>query len=279
MACASSFRTSLSRYCSFFSKNRANSLPRKSFNSASGQPTPSSNSTRVSTTRLSASAKPADQDESVRLKPKILALAVGVIFVAANAAGQQFQLMEASVSDIRRATQSGKLTCHSLVQQYLDRIEAYDQQGPTINAMLYVNPKALEQADAMDQAFKRGAKLKPLQCIPLVLKDVFDTADMPTTGGSLALKEMQPAKDGFTVVRFRQAGALILGKTNMHELALAGVTVSSLGGQTKNPYELTRTPGGSSGGTGAALAANFATVGTGSDTVNSIRSPSSANSL
>ena len=215
----------------------------------------------------------------MRLKAKILALAVGVIFVAANAAGQQFQLMEASVSDIRRATQSGKLTCHSLVQQYLDRIEAYDQQGPTINAMLYVNPKALEQADAMDQAFKRGAKLKPLQCIPLVLKDVFDTADMPTTGGSLALKWMQPAKDGFTVVRFRQAGALILGKTNMHELALAGVTVSSLGGQTKNPYELTRTPGGSSGGTGAALAANFATVGTGSDTVNSIRSPSSANSL
>jgi len=220
-----------------------------------------------------------DQDESVRPKAKILALAVGVIFVAANAAGQQFQLMEASVSDIRRATQSGKLTCHSLVQQYLDRIEAYDQQGPAINAMLYVNPKALEQADAMDQAFKRGAKLKPLQCIPLVLKDVFDTADMPTTGGSLALKGMQPAKDGFTVVRFRQAGALILGKTNMHELALAGVTVSSLGGQTKNPYELTRTPGGSSGGTGAALAANFATVGTGSDTVNSIRSPSSANSL
>jgi Asp-tRNA(Asn)/Glu-tRNA(Gln) amidotransferase A subunit family amidase len=220
-----------------------------------------------------------DQDESVRLKAKILALAVGVILVAANAAGQQFQLMEASVSDIRRATQSGKLTCHSLVQQYLDRIEAYDQQGPAINAMLYVNPKALEQADAMDQAFKRGEKLKPLQCVPLVLKDVFDTADMPTTGGSLALKGMQPAKDGFTVVRFRQAGALIVGKTTMHELALAGVTVSSLSGQTKNPYELTRTPGGSSGGTGAALAANFATVGTGSDTVNSIRSPSSANSL
>jgi Asp-tRNA(Asn)/Glu-tRNA(Gln) amidotransferase A subunit family amidase len=145
--------------------------------------------------------------------------------------------------------------------------------------MLYVNPKALEQAEAMDKAFKRGAKLKPLQCIPLVLKDLFDTADMPTTGGSLALKGMQPAKDGFTVVRFRQAGALILGKANLHELALTGLTVSSLGGQTKNPYELTRTPGGSSGGTGAALAANFATVGTGSDTVNSIRSPSSANSL
>jgi Asp-tRNA(Asn)/Glu-tRNA(Gln) amidotransferase A subunit family amidase len=165
------------------------------------------------------------------------------------------------------------------VQQYLDRINAYDQQCPALNAMLYVNYKAMEQADAMDKAFKRGAKLKPLQCIPLVLKDVFDTADMPTTGGSLALKGMQPAKDAFTVTRFRQSGALILGKTNMHELALAGVTASSLGGQTKNPYELARTPGGSSGGTGVALAANFATVGTGSDTVNSIRSPASANSL
>ena len=215
----------------------------------------------------------------MRLQTKILVLVVGVVLMAANAFGQQFQLMEASISDIHRAMQSGKLTCRGLVQQYLDRINAYDQQGPAINAMLYVNPKALEQAEAMDKAFKRGAKLKPLQCIPLVLKDLFDTADMPTTGGSLALKGMQPAKDGFTVVRFRQAGALILGKANLHELALTGLTVSSLGGQTKNPYELTRTPGGSSGGTGAALAANFATVGTGSDTVNSIRSPSSANSL
>ena len=217
--------------------------------------------------------------KSVRLQTKILVLAVGVFLMAANAFGQQFQLMEASISDIHRAMQSGKLTCRSLVQQYLDRINAYDQQGPAINAMLYVNPKALEQAEAMDKAFKRGAKLKPLQCIPLVLKDLFDTADMPTTGGSLALKGMQPAEDAFTVARLRQAGALILGKANLHELALTGITVSSLGGQTKNPYELTRTPGGSSGGTGAALAANFATVGTGSDTVNSIRSPSSANSL
>lgn len=215
----------------------------------------------------------------MRRQMKILVLAAVLILVAANAAGQQFQVMEASIADIHRGLQSGKLTCRSLVQQYLDRINAYDQQGPALNAMLLINPKALEQADAMDKAFKRGAKLKPLQCIPLVLKDLFDTADMPTTGGSLALKGMQPAKDGFTVVRFRQAGALILGKANLHELALTGLTVSSLGGQTKNPYELTRTPGGSSGGTGAALAANFATVGTGSDTVNSIRSPSSANSL
>lgn len=172
----------------------------------------------------------------MRLQAKILVLAVGVILVAANAAaGRQFQLMEASISDIHSAMQSGELTCRSLVQQYLDRIRAYDQQGPAINAMLYVNPKALEQANAMDKAFKRGTKLKPLQCIPLVLKDVYDTADMPTTGASLALKGMQPAKDAFTVVRLRQAGALILGKTNLHELALAGVTASCWAGRRRIP--------------------------------------------
>jgi amidase len=216
----------------------------------------------------------------VRHAAKFFVLAAGVMLMAEGAAAQQFQIMDASINDIHRGLQSGKLTCHSLVQQYLDRIEAFDQRGPAINAMLYVNPKVLEQADAMDKELKRGAKLKPLQCIPVVLKDNFDTADMPTTGASLALKGMQPTKDAFTVARLRENGALILGKANMHELALAaGLTVSSLGGQTKNPYELSRTPGGSSGGTGAALAANFATLGTGSDTVNSIRSPASANSL
>jgi amidase len=215
----------------------------------------------------------------VRQGAKTFVLAAGVMLMVARAAGQEFQLMEASIDEIHRGFESGKLTCHSLVQQYLDRVKAYDQQGPILNAMLYVNPKVLEQADAMDEQFKRSAKLKPLQCIPVVLKDNFDTADMPTTGASLALQGMQPSKDAFTVARLRQSGALILGKTNMHELALAGLTASSLGGQTRNPYELSRTPGGSSGGTGVALAANFATAGTGSDTVNSIRSPASANSV
>ena len=217
--------------------------------------------------------------QGVRPGAKAFVLAAGVMLMVARAAGQQFQLMEASIDEIHRGFESGKLTCHSLVQRYLDRIQAYDQQGPTLNAMLYVNPKALEQADDMDKQFKRGGKLKPLQCVPVVLKDNFDTADMPTTGASLALKGMQPSKDAFTVARLRQNGALILGKTNMHELALAGLTASSLGGQTRNPYELARTPGGSSGGTGVALAANFAIVGTGSDTMNSIRSPASATSL
>jgi Asp-tRNA(Asn)/Glu-tRNA(Gln) amidotransferase A subunit family amidase len=113
----------------------------------------------------------------------------------------------------------------------------------------------------------------------LVLKDNYNTADLPTTGGSAALAGAQPKADAFVVVRLREAGAILLGKSNMHEFALSGTTVSSLGGQALNPYDLTRTPGGSSGGTGAAVAANLALAGTGSDTVNSIRSPASANAL
>src|SRR6202023_2807870 len=122
-------------------------------------------------------------------------------------------------------------------------------------------------------------KLKPLGCIPILLKDNFDTADMPTTAGAITLKGAQPERDAFAVTQLRQAGALILGKANMSEFATGGISASSLGGQVKNPYDLTRTPGGSSGGTGAAVAANFAAAGTGSDTGGSIRSPASATSL
>ena len=118
-----------------------------------------------------------------------------------------------------------------------------------------------------------------LFCIPVLLKDSYDTANLKTTGGSLALADSQPAVDAPVVTAFKQAGAIILGKVNLHELALEGLSVSSLGGQTRNPYDLTRTPGGSSGGTGAAVAASFAVFGTGTDTVNSLRNPASANSL
>jgi Asp-tRNA(Asn)/Glu-tRNA(Gln) amidotransferase A subunit family amidase len=195
------------------------------------------------------------------------------------AAAKPFNVMEASITDIHQAMKAGTLSCHSLVQQYLDRIAAYDKQGPALNAILYLNPKALEQADALDKQFKQTGKLAPLHCIPTVLKDNYDTADMPTTGGSASLAGAQPAKDAFALARLRKSGALVLAKTNMQELALGGVSISSLGGQVKNPYDLLLTPGGSSGGTAVALAANFATVGTGSDTVNSVRSPASANSL
>ena len=213
-----------------------------------------------------------------RIRTAILVGACQLLLVA-HASAQSFQLVETSIADIHQAMHEGTITCHELVDQYLKRIRNFDQEGPIVNAMLYVNPRALQQADAMDQEFKRTGKLKPLGCIPIVLKDNFDTADMPTTAGALTLKGAQPDKDAFSVKRLRENGALILGKANLQEFASGGISVSSLGGQVKNPYDLTRTPGGSSGGTAAAVAANFAAAGTGSDTGGSIRSPASANNL
>src|ERR1700676_1745574 len=215
----------------------------------------------------------------MRVKQTALLFTLLWISRAACVPERSFHVMETSIADIHQALQGGTLTCHSLVQQYLDRIHAYDQQGPAINSMLYINPASLEQADSFDQDFRRTHQLKPLGCIPVVLKDNFDTADMPTTAGAVTLTGAQPERDAFAVTRLREAGALILGKANLQEFASGGISVSSLGGQVKNPYDLTRTPGGSSGGTGAAVAANFAAAGTGSDTGGSIRSPSSANNL
>ncbi len=188
-------------------------------------------------------------------------------------------LDEASVRSVHAAIDSGKVTCVQVVRHYLDRIEAYDDRGPALNAIITVNPGALDIAAGMDRLDPRARRLRPLHCIPVVLKDNFHTADMPTTGGSKPFAKLQTPDDGFVVRKLRDAGAVIIAKANLHELARAGTTVSSLGGQTRNPYDLTRTPGGSSGGTGAAIAANFGVLGTGSDTGQSIRSPSSANSL
>ena len=131
----------------------------------------------------------------------------------------------------------------------------------------------------LDTKFAKSGFTGPIHCIPVILKDNFDTSDMPTTGGSLTLLDSIPPNDAFITRKLKAAGAIVLAKANLHEFAVWGETVSSLGGQTRNPYDLTRTPGGSSGGTGSAIAANFGAVGMGSDTVNSIRSPASACSL
>jgi amidase len=194
-------------------------------------------------------------------------------------AAESFQIEEATIAGIHQALGDKSLTCRQLVQAYLDRIAAYDRNGPALNAILTLNPKALTEADGRDVDYARSGPVGPLHCIPLVLKDNYDTADLPTTGGSASLAGARPKADAFVVAKLRKAGAIVLGKANMHEFARAGTTVSSLGGQTRNPYDLTRTPGGSSGGTGAAVAANLCAAGTGSDTVNSIRSPASANAL
>jgi Asp-tRNA(Asn)/Glu-tRNA(Gln) amidotransferase A subunit family amidase len=191
-----------------------------------------------------------------------------------------FQLEESSVSAIHRAFAAGQLTCVQLVRAYLRRIDAYDKNGPALTALITVNRNAEQTATELDRLYAGNrAAVRPLHCIPVVLKDNYDTADMPTTGGSVVLARSQPREDAFVVKRLKQAGALIIAKANLTELARGGNTVSSLGGQTKNPYDLDRTPGGSSGGTGAAIAANLGAIGTGSDTGQSVRSPASALAL
>lgn len=215
------------------------------------------------------------------MKSNFVACLVGLaaVAVASNAAAQGFQIEEATIAGIQQALRNKTVNCRQIVQAYLDRIAAYDHKGPALNSILTLNPKALAEAERLDARRASGAAVGPLHCAPLVLKDNYNTADLPTTGGSASLAGAQPRADAFVVAKLLKAGALILGKSNMHEFALSGTTASSLGGQTLNPYDLTRTPGGSSGGTGAAVAANLALAGTGSDTVNSIRSPSSANAL
>jgi Asp-tRNA(Asn)/Glu-tRNA(Gln) amidotransferase A subunit family amidase len=208
------------------------------------------------------------------------ALMLLVIGAGAAAEAKAFQLEEASISDVQAAYKSGAATATRVVQSYLARIQAYDQAGPKLNVVIYLNPHALEEAAARDKYFRKTRKfVGPLHGIPVLLKDNVNTKDMPTTGGSLSLAGYTPATDAAITQRLRSAGAIIIAKVNLHEFAIWGETVSSIRGQTLNPYDLTRTPGGSSGGTGAGLAANFAVAGVGTDTVNSIRSPASANSI
>jgi amidase len=198
----------------------------------------------------------------------------------ANAQQGPFRLQEATIASIHAAFAAGQLTCSQLTRRYLDRIAAYDQEGPALHAIITLNPKAMEVAADMDRSYRASpASAGPLHCVPVILKDNFNTFDMPTTGGNVSMKTSVPPADAFTVMRLREAGALILAKANLQEFARGGMSISSLGGQVRNPYDLSRTPGGSSGGPGAAIAANFAVLGTGSDTGQSIRSPASANNL
>ncbi|KAI4098007.1 MAG: hypothetical protein L6R37_006729 [Teloschistes peruensis] len=197
-------------------------------------------------------------------------------FVLGRVQSQAFDVREASIETIHNRLFSGLTTCREVVESFISRVVLYN---PSINAIITLNPNALSLADEKDLALSVGNVTGALFCIPILLKDNYDTSDMRTTGGCLGLQNIQPTIDAPSVAALKSAGAIILGKTNLHELALEGLSVSSLGGQTVNPYDATRTPGGSSGGTGAAIAASFAVLGTGTDTVNSLRSPASANSL
>ena len=209
----------------------------------------------------------------------MIALMLALTCWVAAQTRKKFEPTEATIADIHRAMRSGKLTCRQLVEAYLKRINTYDQ-STKLNAIVIVNPNALAEADKLDAEFKRTKKLRPLHGIPVIVKDNYDTKDLQTTGGSAALKGSIPPDDAFQVRRVREAGAIVLAKSNMDEWAFRPVmTESSTAGITRNPYDLERVPAGSSGGTAAAVAASFGVVGLGTDTGNSIRGPASHNGL
>lgn len=207
---------------------------------------------------------------------------IGLMLAASlGAQAKTFDLSTATIADINAAFDSRALTSEKLVSMYLKRIEAYDEKGPKINAVLALNAKALETARALDAERRAKGPRSPLHGIPVIVKDVFDTFDMPTTGGYLPLKDVVPAKDATIVRKLREAGAIILAKVNQSDwYAQPDIMASStLGGSTLNPFALDRTPGWSSAGTGAGLAANFGTIGLGSETGFSIRTPTSDSNL
>jgi amidase len=192
-----------------------------------------------------------------------------------------FRVDETTIAKIQDAIQSGRLSCHALVDAYLRRIDAYDKNGPALNAIVVTNPDALKQADDLDRRFAQSGSTGPLHCVPAIVKDNFETIGLQSAAGSLSLKGFVSNKDAFLVKRIKDAGAIVLAKSNMAEFAFSpDETVNSLlPGYTRNPYALDRVTAGSSGGTAAAVAANFGAIGLGSDTGNSIRGPSSHQAL
>jgi amidase len=218
---------------------------------------------------------------TMKSKPVLVWSLLSLLFVPSArslAQTKPFHLQEATIQDIQDAYKSGRLTSHQLVQLYLDRIAAYDKQGPSINAIITLNPKALEEADRLDATLKSSGLVGPLHGIPVVLKDQMDAKGMPTTLGSVLFKDYYPDRDAFVAEKLRKAGAIILGKTTLGELG-GGDTFGSLFGATRNPFALGRTVGGSSGGSGASLSANFTTVAVGEEGFASIRRPSTWNSV
>jgi Asp-tRNA(Asn)/Glu-tRNA(Gln) amidotransferase A subunit family amidase len=193
-------------------------------------------------------------------------------------ASLEFSVIDATIDDIHAAYRAGSLSTRSLVQIYLDRIKAYDQSGPALNAIISLNPDALVEADRLDAEMKRGHFAGPLHGIPLILKDQIDVIGMPTTMGSVLFKDFFPNRDGFVVRRLKDAGAIILGKATLGELG-GGDTHGSLFGSTRNVYDLARTAGGSSGGCGTAVSANFCTAAIGQEGFSSIRRPSIWNGI
>jgi amidase len=206
-----------------------------------------------------------------------LAAALAILWLAPVLA-RTLDLDAATIADLNAAFDAGTLTAEQLVQLCLARIQAYERDGPRLHAVITLNPKALETARTLDAERKAKGRRSPLHGIPVVLKDNYNTSDLPTTGGSVLLEGSIPREDAFLVKKLRAAGAVVLAKVNLSEFASGGA-YSSLGGQTRNPHDPARSPSGSSGGTGAAIAAGYASVGLGTDTGGSIRGPATANGI
>ena len=193
----------------------------------------------------------------------------------------EFNVIETTINDIHDAMARGQITAQILVETYLTRIATYDKQGPALNAIITINPNALKVAEELDAAYTQSGLTGPLHGIPIIVKDNYDTFDLPTTAGSLSLTTSVPPDDAFQIRKIREAGGIILAKSNMAEFAFSPYQTvgSALAGYTRNPYAPNRVTAGSSGGTAAAVAANFGAVGLGTDTGNSIRGPSSHQNL
>jgi amidase len=211
---------------------------------------------------------------SCSLKP-ILLITISIGVISCQQPQPELNLVEATIGEIQHAIVAGQTSCHAVVSNYLQRIENYDKPSG-VNAIAVLNPEALSEADAVDRSIAANEPQPELFCAPIVVKDNFDTHDMVTSGGSITLRNSYPPDDAFMVRKLREAGAIIIAKTNMAEWAFSPrETVSSSFGRTANAYDIDFVPAGSSGGTASAVAASFAVAGMGSDTGNSIRGPSS----
>ena len=194
----------------------------------------------------------------------------------AASSDDEFDPIEATIADVISAINTEQATAEEITEKYLDRIEAYDDE---LNSIITPNPDAIDRAKELDREFVDSGLVGPLHGVPILLKDNYDTGDLPTSAGSVLLKDSVPPNDAFSVAQLREAGGIVLAKTNLHEFAYGGTTVSSLGGQTRNPYDLNRIPRGSSGGTAAGIGANLGILGMGSDTCSSIRGPSTVTNI
>ncbi len=196
---------------------------------------------------------------------------------AAQGGASTVDLNEISIDALQEALRARRVTCRAVVDHYLQRIDAYDTRGPALNAIVNLNARAHAEADRLDAALRAAGPVGPLHCVPVLVKDQFETADMPTTYGSAAFKAFVPSRDATAVAKLRAAGAVVIAKSTMGEFASG--YAGSISGSPRNPYDLRRHPGGSSSGTGAGLAAGFATVALAEDTGGSVRGPAAMGSL